>query len=121
MAQPDPHAVSIYVTCSDAPAAGRIAELLVEERLAACVNMLPGATSVYRWEGRVERSTETVLFIKTRRALAEQVCARVKQLHPDDVACALVLPILGGNPDYLDWLVGEASAAPSRPPPASPG
>ncbi len=90
--------------CPDAASAERIATALVEERLAACVTALPGARSVYRWQGAVEHADECVLLIK---ALADDYPAlerRLLALHPYDVPELLALPVLAGNPAYLVWL-----------------
>ena len=95
--------------CADAAAAEQIADTLVEEGLAACVTLLPGARSVYRWQGRLERAGECVLLIKARAADYATIETRLLQLHPDDVPELLALPVLAGNPAYLKWL--EAGGA----------
>lgn len=94
------------VTAGSQEEADRIAEALVEERLAACVNLLPGITSVYRWQGKVERDPEVKLFIKTRAERCPALIQRVRELHSYEVCEVTVLPILDGNPDYLGW-IGE--------------
>ena len=97
----------IYVTASDEAEAESIGRRIVEERLAACANILPGMRSLYWWEGALETGAETVLILKTRRDLAEQAVERVKALHSYDCPCAIVLPVAGGNPAYLDWIGAE--------------
>jgi periplasmic divalent cation tolerance protein len=97
-------AITILCTAPDAASAKRIAEALVDERLAACVNLLPGLTSVFRWEGKVQRHPEVLLLIKTRRARFDAVAARVKALHPYEVPELIALQIDAGTPDYLAWL-----------------
>lgn len=97
-------AVSVYATAASLEDAERLADALVEERLVACVNILPGMRSVYRWEGRLEHDDEVVLLAKTRRELAEAVCERVAALHTYDVPCCVVLPLVAGWPAYLDWI-----------------
>ncbi len=82
------------------------AATLVEERLAACVNMLPPMDSVYRWKNSVEQSRERQLLIKTTRGRLEALLARLRQLHPYDVPEAIVVPVTGGAEDYLSWLAG---------------
>lgn len=94
----------VYITAQNKAQAEQIGRALVERELAACVNILDGMTSIYRWEGKIERAEEVVLIAKTDEARAEAVVAAVKELHSYSVPCALVLPILGGNPDYLAWL-----------------
>ncbi|TKS52913.1 divalent cation tolerance protein CutA [Luteimonas yindakuii] len=96
-------------TCPDRATADRIAEALVGERLAACVSLLPGAQSVYRWEGRVERGEEVQLLIKTTHdafaALRERLCA----LHPYEVPELIACEAVDGLPAYLDWIAAETT------------
>lgn len=96
-----------YVTCADAAEAKRIAAALVEERLAACGNVIEGLSSVYRWQGRIETAGECVLLLKTRSALVEQISRRVAELHSYECPCVVALPIEGGHPPYLDWIMAE--------------
>lgn len=84
-----------------------LARALVDRRLAACVQALPGARSVHRWRGEVETAVETRLEIKTGAESLPALLAAVKELHPYEVPEVLVLPVLGGNPDYLAWVRGE--------------
>jgi periplasmic divalent cation tolerance protein len=104
-------AAMIYITCEDETQAREIGRTLVAERLAACVNVLPGMTSLYRWEGEVRESAEAVLVAKTRLALAEALAARVLEQHSYDVPCVVVLPILGGNPDFLRFIEEQTRTA----------
>lgn len=104
--------VSVYVTASSADEAERIAGALVEDRLAACVNILGAVTSVYRWQGAVQRGTEVALVAKTRAALFDAVCARVRQLHSYEVPGIVAWPIEAGDPAYLAWIDDET--APKR-------
>ena len=86
------------------PDAQRIARALVDERLAACVNIVPGVVSIYRWQGNVEQEPELILVIKT---LAERVAAlkaRLLELHPYELAEVVVIPIVGGHKAYLEWI-----------------
>jgi periplasmic divalent cation tolerance protein len=101
----------IYVTASDNTEAETIGHAMVEERLAACANIIPGMRSLYWWEGQLETGAETVLILKTRRDLAERAVERVKALHSYDCPCALVLPIQAGNPAYLNWIGAETEPA----------
>ncbi|MDH7454511.1 divalent-cation tolerance protein CutA [Luteimonas composti] len=97
-------ALACLCTCPDAATAARIAEALVGERLAACVNVLPGVGSVYRWQGRVERAEEVLLVIKTVRARLDALTARVVQLHPYELPEVVAVDLAGGLPDYLAWI-----------------
>ena len=94
---------SIYVTAGSEEEAAGIGRTLIEERLAACVNILP-VKSIYRWEDSIEQESEVVMFVKTRALLAEKVTERVKSLHSYEVPCIVVLPIQQGNSDYLQWI-----------------
>jgi periplasmic divalent cation tolerance protein len=85
-----------------------LARTLVDERLAACVNVLPPMRSFYRWEGKVDQAMEHQLIIKTTAARADQVQARIASLHPYDVPELLVLPLAGGGERYLQWLQASA-------------
>ncbi|WP_428559639.1 MAG: divalent-cation tolerance protein CutA [Solidesulfovibrio sp. DCME] len=108
-------AVFVYITAASPEQAEQIGRALVTERLAACVNILPGMRSIYHWQGAVETATETVLIAKTREALAAALAARVKDLHTYDVPCVVTLPITGGNPAFLRWIEDEtASRAPAQ-------
>jgi periplasmic divalent cation tolerance protein len=84
--------------------AERIAQALVEERLAACVNVVPGVVSVYRWKGAVHRDDELLLVIKTRAEKVEELRARLVALHSYELPEMVVLSIAGGHPPYLDWI-----------------
>lgn len=94
---------SVYVTAGTEEEAAGIGRTLIEERLAACVNILP-ANSIYRWEDTVEQDSEVVMFVKTRSSFSEKVIERIKSLHSYEVPCIVVLPIQQGNPDYLQWI-----------------
>jgi periplasmic divalent cation tolerance protein len=97
------------VTAPDEDVARRIARALVEEGLAACVNLVPGVRSVYRWRGAVQEDVEVLLVVKSRADRAEALGARVRALHPYDLPEVLALPTAGGSAAYLDWVRGEAA------------
>jgi periplasmic divalent cation tolerance protein len=97
----------IYVTTSSREEALRIGRVVVADRLAACANVLPGITSVYKWQGEVREDVETALILKTRSDLVERLTARVKELHSYDCPCVVALPITDGNPDFLQWIAEE--------------
>lgn len=100
-------AVLILTSCGSAKEADRIATALVEEHLAACVQMLP-VTSVYRWQGAVERAGEVALHIKTTESRGDAVQARIAALHSYDLPEFIVVPVLGGSTDYLGWIAEGA-------------
>ena len=93
----------LYSTFPDSEAALAVARLLIDKSLAACVNVYPPMTSVYMWEGKREEGAEVAAFIKTRHALVDDAIAAARAVHPYSVPCFLVLPIEGGNHDYLAW------------------
>jgi len=94
----------VFVTSANVAEAEVIARALVENRLAACVNIVPQVRSIYRWEGKVEDSTECLLLVKTSRALFEQVRAEVQRLHSYQVPEIIAVPIEQGAENYLAWL-----------------
>jgi periplasmic divalent cation tolerance protein len=93
-----------FSTCKDVRQANRIARTLVKEKLAACVNIVPGVASIYTWEGKVEEGKEVLLVIKSRSALSKRLAERVKALHSYSVPEVVTIPIASGNPDYLRWV-----------------
>ena len=95
----------VLVTCSSTAEARRIARGVVQARLAACVNILPGAvTSIYRWKGKVESAKERLLLMKTSRKRLAKLRAAVERLHSYEVPEFIALPIVAGSPAYLDWI-----------------
>lgn len=99
-----PPGVVLISTAPNLEVAHKVARTLVEERLAACVNLVPGVRSIYRWEGKVQDDAELLLVIKTTPARQEQAIARLREVHPYTCPEAIALPIQGGNPAYLAWL-----------------
>lgn len=90
----------------------RIARTLVDERLAACVNVLPAMVSIYRWKGDVQHDTEHQLVIKTTQARLPALHARLRALHPYDLPECLILHVTGGDPGYLAWVQAETVDTP---------
>jgi periplasmic divalent cation tolerance protein len=99
--------IVLISTCGSAEEAGRIAQELVSQRLAACVNILPGVQSVYRWQGKIENSEEWLLIIKSRRDLVESIHHSLSALHSSEVPELIALPIIDGAPAYLRWVDAE--------------
>jgi len=97
----------VLITAGSEQEAGDIATALVAERLAACVNVVPGITSVYRWQGEVQRDREWLLVVKSRRDVLDDLVQRVRELHSYDLPETIALPLVGGSAPYLDWLMGE--------------
>ena len=100
----DAQVVVVLLTASSDEEARRIGRALVEERLAACVNVVGPIASIFRWEGRVQEEAEHLLVVKARRADVERLAARVRALHSYDVPEVLALEVVGGSAPYLDWL-----------------
>ena len=99
--------VFVYTTYPSIVEAEQAGRELVQRRLCACVNILPGMVSLYWWKGAIERGEEVVMIVKTRAALAEAVREAVRQLHSYTTPAILVLPIESVDPDYKDWLMAE--------------
>ena len=96
--------VVVFVTASSPEEAARIGRALVDERLAACANLISPISSTYWWEGEVEEAKEALIILKTRQDLLGQLTHRVQALHSYTVPEVIALPIVGGNPDYLRWI-----------------
>jgi len=105
-------AVFVYTTWPSAVEAEAAGRSLCDRHLAACVNILPGMVSFYRWEGKVERGQEAVMIVKTRAGLVDEVEAAVKDLHPDAVPAILVIPLDRVEGSYLSWLIEQTGGAP---------
>jgi periplasmic divalent cation tolerance protein len=104
--------VFIYATFPEVALAEKIAQLLISARLAACANIIPGAMSIYPWQGKIESSQEVIMFVKTTAHHAEAAMALIREHHPYRIPAILSLPISGGNPDFLAWIhetVGEVA------------
>ena len=97
----------VITNCPDEETANRIALALVEEKLAACVNILPRVQSIYRWQGAVESAVEVPLLIKTTAACYPALEAAIRERHPYDVPEIIALPVTAGLPAYLNWVAEE--------------
>jgi periplasmic divalent cation tolerance protein len=102
-------AVLVYTTWPSIVEAERAGRTIVERRLAACVNILPGMVSHYWWEGKIERAEEVVRFIKTRTSMAERVRGAVKELHTYTTPAFMVLAVEDLDSDYHAWIVAETA------------
>lgn len=96
--------ILIYVTVPEGDVGERIARALVEERLAACCNLLPGLRSIYRWEGKVEEGNEVLMLVKTTAERFEDLRDRLRSLHTYDLPEIIAVPIVAGLPEYLAWI-----------------
>lgn len=104
--------IVVLSTCETQDDASRIARHLVEQRLAACVNIIPQATSVYRWKGEIQESPELLLIIKSSRPLLAALQRELVRVHPYEIPEIISLPIIDGSNQYLDWLDSELRLPP---------
>ena len=99
--------VTVLMTAPGAEVAETVVRGLLDERLVACGNVIPGAVSLYRWEGRVHRDEEVVVILKTLRRLVPRVLERAEELHPYDVPELLVQDVIDGSRAYVEWVGKE--------------
>lgn len=99
---------TVYVTAADEAQAAVLATTLLERRLIACANLLPGMRSLYRWGDRVQDEPEVAMLLKTSTERVDAVIAAIEELHPYDTPCAVVWPIEAGSAPYLRWVVEES-------------
>ena len=99
----------VLITAPDAAVGAELARTLVADGLAACVNLVPGIRSFYRWEGEIQDDAEVLLIAKTRADRGAALAARVNDLHPYDLPEVLEVPAVGGSSAYLDWVRTESS------------
>jgi periplasmic divalent cation tolerance protein len=96
--------IVVLSTCASEQEAEKLARALVEQRLAACVNVIPGISSFYRWQGNLETATEFLLMIKSSRHRFEQLRSALENLHTYEIPEVIALPIMDGTANYLDWI-----------------
>jgi periplasmic divalent cation tolerance protein len=104
-------AVFVYTTYPSIVEAEEAGRVLVEQRLCACVNILPGMVSYYWWKGAIERGEEAVMIVKTRASLAEQVSTAIKQMHAYSTPALMVIPLESVDQPYLEWIMAETEPA----------
>lgn len=97
----------IYITTSGVLESKKIANKLLEEKLAACINIVPTVDSIYLWKGGVEEESESVMFVKTRSELVEKLIRRVEEIHSYEIPCILEMKVDSGSKNYLDWMKSE--------------
>jgi len=98
--------VVLFITAADEEEARLISRVLLEQRKAACINIVPGVSSLFWWQGNIDSTQESLLVVKTRAMLVKEVVQLVKEIHSNDVPEIIALPIVGGNQDYLEWVDG---------------
>ena len=99
--------IVVFITIDTPANAQQLADKILTASKAACVNIIPTVSSQYWWQGKIEKSAEVMLVVKTHAALLDELITLVKQNHPYNVPEIIALPIIGGNPDYLAWLESE--------------
>jgi len=99
--------IVLFITTADAEEAQRIAGVLVKERKAACVNIVPRISSLFWWQDKVDSAQESLLIVKTEASVLNEIVRLVRELHSYDVPEIIALPIIGGNQDYLEWIGKE--------------
>ena len=100
--------IVVFITTGTDGEARQVAEALLEHRKAACVNIVPTVTSLFWWEDRIDSDQESLLIVKSKASLLDEIVSLVKGIHSYDVPEVIALPIIGGNPDYLNWIGEEA-------------
>lgn len=103
--------VVVFITTEAGEEAQLISRVLLEQRKAACVNIVPAVSSLFWWQGAIDLAQESLLMVKTRAALVDDIVQLVKEIHSSDVPEIIALPITGGNQDYLEWVAREAEDA----------
>jgi periplasmic divalent cation tolerance protein len=109
MTGPDPDICEVVITAADADWLAGFTRRLVEDRLAACGQQVAAIRSIYRWDGAVQDDPEARVALHTRTALVDRIVARANAEHPYDVPCVIALPVVTGNPAYVDWVRTETS------------
>ena len=96
--------VDVYITARNLKEARKIAKILIEERLAACVNIIPKIESIYWWKGKINHHDESALIAKTRKQNVKKIVYRIRNIHSYSMPCVVSLPIKDGNTDYIRWI-----------------
>lgn len=96
--------IVVFITAADAEEARLIADVLLQQKKAACVNIVPGLSSLFWWRDKIDSARESLLIVKTRASLLDEIVELVKEIHSYDNPEVIALPIVGGSDDYLEWL-----------------
>lgn len=103
----DDEYVVLFITTAADEEAQLISRVLLERRMAACINIVPGVSSLFWWQGSIDSAQESLLIVKTRASLLDDIVQLVKKIHSNDVPEIIALPVVGGNQDYLEWVGKE--------------
>jgi periplasmic divalent cation tolerance protein len=99
--------VVIFITTGTDEEAHKVAKALLNNRLAACVNIIPKINSLFWWNGKLDSAQESLLLVKSKASVLHEIVTLVKEIHSNEIPEIVALPIVGGNPDYLDWISRE--------------
>jgi periplasmic divalent cation tolerance protein len=103
----EPEHIVVFITVADEEEARLISRVLLKQRKVACINIIPGVNSLFWWQEKIDSAEESLLVIKTRSVLLDEIIQLVKEIHSYDVPEIIALPIIGGNRDYLEWIDNE--------------
>ena len=103
----EPEHIVVFITVADEEEARLISRVLLKQKKAACINIIPGVNSLFWWQEKIDSAQESLLVIKTRSVLLDEITQLVKEIHSYDVPEIIALPIIGGNKDYLEWIDNE--------------
>jgi periplasmic divalent cation tolerance protein len=103
----EPEHIVVFITVADEEEARLISRVLLKQRKVACINIIPGVNSLFWWQEKIDSAEESLLVIKTRSVLLNEIIQLVKEIHSYDVPEIIALPIIGGNRDYLEWIDNE--------------
>ncbi|MCJ7769587.1 MAG: divalent-cation tolerance protein CutA [Dehalococcoidales bacterium] len=103
----EPEHIVVFITVADEEEARLISRVLLKQKKAACINIIPGVNSLFWWQEKIDSAQESLLVIKTRSMLLDEITQLVKEIHSYDVPEIIALPIIGGNKDYLEWIDNE--------------
>ena len=103
----EPEHIVVFITVADEEEARLISRVLLKQRKAACINIIPGVNSLFWWQEKIDSAEESLLVIKTRAAMLDEIIQLVKEIHSNDVPEIIALPVIGGNKDYLEWIDNE--------------
>ncbi len=97
----------VYITTSGALESKEIAKKLLEEKISACINIIPTVDSIYLWKGKIEQDSESIMIVKTKSELVEEVIKRVEEIHSYEIPCVLEITVNKGSKNYLEWMESE--------------
>jgi periplasmic divalent cation tolerance protein len=97
----------VYITTSGDLESKKIAKKLLEEKIAACINIIPTVESIYLWKGKIEQDSESIMLVKTKSKMVEEVIKRVEELHSYEIPCVLEITVNKGSKNYIEWMKSE--------------